>query len=139
MSDHTCRFQVTWPGGPPSPYLTLKSWGREDGLGASGPGPDWSLGACHAEGAGTLGRLQGCLPRRESTGAITAPVPAPSLVTRGPCGCSDTPSWGSGGVLRPSLFQLSWVLLYLVLVSPVFTVGERRGIVGTGLCILFLV
>ena len=92
-------FQVTWAGGLPSPYLTLKSWVWEDVQGTSGPALAWSLGACHAEGAGTQGRLRGCLKRRESTGAsslkrrestgaLIQPALASSLVTRGPCGCS---------------------------------------------------
>ena len=151
-------FQVTWAGGPPSPYLTLKSWGWEDGQGTSGPALAWSLGACHAEGAGTLGRLRGCLKRRESTGAsslkrrestraLIQPALASSLVTRGPCGCSlampgealigsgralerpgegDSPGRGTGGVLLPSSFQQSWVLLILVLISPIFPSEEKK-------------
>ena len=115
---------LSW--GPALPILDSRV------LGAGGRAedfrPDAGLepGAFHAGGPWTLGRLQSCLKRMESTGAITQPAPAPFLVTRGPCGCSTAPGWSAGGVLLPSLFQPSWVLLYLVLVSPIFTVGEKR-------------
>ena len=62
----------------------------------------------------------------ENTGAITRLALASSLVTLDPCGRSEAPGWSAGGVLLPSSFPLSGVLLYLVLFSQIFTVGERR-------------
>ena len=61
----------------------------------------------------------------ENTGAITRLALASSLVTLDPCGRSEAPGWSAGGVLLPSSFPLSGVLLYLVLFSPIFTVGEK--------------